>query len=153
MSKACPACPLQLARFLIPNHFCKVTTHTSSGASCNQGMHELHCSIMMDLIQVSKRELLAVQTSKATLNRLLARVRRLTEVNLFRNPTPASCSSCFSTNLLLWTHSMQLSVAGHMHHMHSSRCIANRQYSACFWHAALVQPHACCACEKDYLVW
>ncbi|DBB07428.1 TPA: hypothetical protein ACH3X3_008910 [Trebouxia sp. C0006] len=30
--------------------------------------------------KVSKRELLAVQTSKATLNRLLARVRRLTEV-------------------------------------------------------------------------
>ena len=30
--------------------------------------------------QVSKKELLAVQTSKATLNRLLARVRRLTEV-------------------------------------------------------------------------
>ena len=38
------------------------------------------------LIQVSKRELLAVQTSKATLNRLLARVRRLTEVNLYRKP-------------------------------------------------------------------
>lgn len=30
--------------------------------------------------QVSKKELLAVQTSKVTLNRLLARVRRLTEV-------------------------------------------------------------------------
>lgn len=30
--------------------------------------------------QVTKKELLAVQTSKVTLNRLLARVRRLTEV-------------------------------------------------------------------------
>ena len=50
-------------------------------------MHVLHYSAYMNLLQVSKRELLAVQTSKATLNRLLARVRRLTEVNLYRKPT------------------------------------------------------------------
>lgn len=46
----------------------------------------LHCSAWLNLIQVSKRELLAVQTSKATLNRLLARVRRLTEVHSYRKP-------------------------------------------------------------------
>jgi hypothetical protein len=34
----------QLARLLIPKHYCIVTTHTSSGASCNQGIHVLHCS-------------------------------------------------------------------------------------------------------------
>lgn len=45
--------------------------------SCQLHVCSLDCPL---LVQVSKKELLAVQTSKVTLNRLLARVRRLTEV-------------------------------------------------------------------------
>ena len=56
---------------------------------------ELHvCSLdCLLLVQVSKKELLAVQTSKVTLNRLLARVRRLTEVSM---------TSCMP-HMVLWT--------------------------------------------------
>ena len=54
-------------------------------------------------------------------------------------------------NLLLWTHNMHVSFAGHVYHMHSSKCVANRCYTPCFWHAT--QPYACCACKSIFFVY
>ena len=56
---------------------------------------------MFAVLQVSKKELLAVQTSKVTLNRLLARVRRLTEVCILVS-TPHDTTAPFpSVDLLM----------------------------------------------------